>query len=121
MTYGFGNAALEATFAQHRSNVSNASVRKEAARLVRDSTTRKRNVMVVDFVSNAVSSTCDCGNRRRASSGKRVKHGIANEAEHANQSVSECFGIRCRMMTCRCAGQAGPDLQKPLLVVVMQK
>src|SRR5439155_17950985 len=56
--------------------------------------------------------------RRCPSSHKWIEHRVANETEHPNEPFSQLRRVRRRMVLRRGAGQSGPYLLKPFLVVL---
>lgn len=75
-------------------------------------------VLGVHLDTDAVSSPLGGGDVRRPRSRERVKDRIPHETEHPDESFRELEGERCRMMASGRAGQTGPDLFEPDLVLV---
>jgi len=71
--------------------------------------------MQINLDADAVSSASGCGDVCGSRTHEGIEHGITDEAEHADEPVSQRNRIRGGMFTSRCAGDVCPHLaeQRP--------
>src|SRR5712691_6587105 len=91
---------------------------KQARRLVRQTGRGHLEVLWRDFHADAVAAPFRGGDAGRAGTHERIEHRVSDKAEHSNQPLGELERIRRRMISSGGAGDAGPYLLKPLLVVL---
>ena len=70
--------------------------------------------MRVHLKADAVPATFGSGNRCGAGSHKWIEYGVADEAEHSNQTFGQ-LGIWSRVVSRGSARDSGPDLLKLFL------
>src|SRR5712692_1601212 len=91
---------------------------KQARRLVRQARRGHLEILRRDFHADAVAAPFRRGNVRRAGAHERIEHRVSDKAEHANEPLGELKRIRRRMIPSGSAGDPGPHLLKPLLVIL---
>src|SRR2546425_2186331 len=91
---------------------------KQARRLVRQTGGGHLEILRRDFHADAVAAPFRRGNVGRAGANERIEHRVSDKAEHADEPLGELKRIRRRMIPSGGAGDAGPYLLKPLLVVL---
>src|SRR5690349_3912174 len=91
---------------------------KQTCRLVRQTGRTHLKVLRRNFHADAVAAPLCSSDVSRASAHERVEYCVPDEAKHANKSFGELKRIRCRMISSGSAGNPGPDLLEPLLVVL---
>src|SRR6266571_2842676 len=91
---------------------------KQARRLVRKTGSRHLEVFGRDLHADAVAAPFRGGDAGRAGSHEWVEHRVSDKAEHANEPLGELERIRRRVIPSGGAGDAGPHLLKPLLIVL---
>src|SRR6266702_5968554 len=91
---------------------------KQARRLVRKTGSRHLEVFGRDLHADAVAAPFRGGDAGRAGSHEWVEHRVSDKAEHANEPLGELERIRRRVIASGGAGDAGPHLLKPLLVIL---
>src|SRR5712691_10986613 len=91
---------------------------KQTRRLVRQTGRRHLEVLRRDFHADAVAAPFRGGDAGRAGPHERIEHRVSDKAEHANEPLGELERVRRRMIPSGGAGDTGPHLLKPLLVVL---
>jgi hypothetical protein len=74
--------------------------------------------VLVDLKPYAIPARLGSGHRRCSTAKKRVKDRVSDEAEHPDQPFGQFDRIGGGMVPCRSAGETGPDLLKPYLMVL---
>ena len=75
-------------------------------------------VFGVDLRADAVATPTRRRNCRGSGADERIKHGVPDEAEHSHETFGERNWIWRRVVLGGCAGDTGPDLLEPLLVIL---